>query len=77
MAPSSIAPAISCIFGVPASAAITPRRRAKPTISASTAVPAEKYSQNHSVPPSSNAWYPPSEASNRCVMPFPFSSSTW
>src|SRR5438270_10187746 len=54
--------AISRILGVPWSASSTLRVSANPTSTAAIAVPTENSSQNHSVLPNVNAWYPPSAA---------------
>src|SRR5437870_6035603 len=54
--------AISRILGVPWSALSTPRVSEKPTSTAAIAVPTENSSQNHSLLPNVNAWYPPSAA---------------
>ena len=56
MAPSWIAFAISCIFGVPWSSAMTQRARKKPTAMARSAVSAEAMRIAHSPLDSVNSW---------------------
>ena len=65
IAPSWMASAMWCISASPESAASTAFIKTKPTASATKATARDPKSSSCPVPPRSNAWKPPSAASNR------------